>query len=158
MGLQNAAGTPLDASGVQALVTTVTPPAQVRINTAVWETYLPLGRTKGHGTSRRIKWAVGEVVPQSEIDSFFAAGTGPQLASVSPTTAAVAGGTKITLTGTNLDRATGVTVGGTACTAVTIISPTQVTAITPAKAANATNALVVTGAPANSSSINIAVA
>jgi formylglycine-generating enzyme required for sulfatase activity/subtilisin-like proprotein convertase family protein len=56
----------------------------------------------------------------------------PTLGSVSPTTGPTAGGTLITLTGTNLTGATGVTVGGVACTSVQVVSATTVTAVTPA--------------------------
>jgi formylglycine-generating enzyme required for sulfatase activity len=56
----------------------------------------------------------------------------PTLGSVSPTSGPTAGGTLITLTGTNLTGATGVTVGGVACTSVQVVSATTVTAVTPA--------------------------
>jgi formylglycine-generating enzyme required for sulfatase activity len=56
----------------------------------------------------------------------------PTLGSVSPTSGPTAGGTLIALTGTNLTGATGVTVGGVACTNVQVVSGTTVTAVTPA--------------------------
>jgi len=56
----------------------------------------------------------------------------PTLAAVAPTTGPAAGGTLITLTGTNLLGATGVTVGGVAATSVQVVNSTTVTAITPA--------------------------
>jgi formylglycine-generating enzyme required for sulfatase activity len=56
----------------------------------------------------------------------------PILSSVSPASGLPTGGTTITLTGTNLTGATGVTVGGVACTSVQVVSGTTVTAVTPA--------------------------
>jgi formylglycine-generating enzyme required for sulfatase activity len=56
----------------------------------------------------------------------------PALTSIAPASGATSGGTQITLTGTNLSRATSVTVGGVAATSVQLVSPTIVTAITPA--------------------------
>ena len=56
----------------------------------------------------------------------------PNLTSVSPSTGSTAGGTAITLTGTNLTGASGVTVGGVAATQVVVVSATSITAVTPA--------------------------
>ena len=64
------------------------------------------------------------------------AGT-PTLTSVSPTSGSTAGGTTITLTGTNFASGATVRVGGTAATSVTFVSATQVTARTPAGTAGA---------------------
>jgi formylglycine-generating enzyme required for sulfatase activity len=56
----------------------------------------------------------------------------PGLVEVSPSVGPAAGGTLITLTGTNLTGATGVTVGGVAASTVQVINATTVTAVTPA--------------------------
>ena len=45
-----------------------------------------------------------------------------------------AGGTSVTITGTNFTGATAVTFGGTAATGVTVVSATSITATTPAHA------------------------
>jgi IPT/TIG domain len=63
----------------------------------------------------------------------------PTITSVSPTSGATGGGTTITITGTNLDGATAVTVGGIAATSVTAVNATTVTAVTPAGAAGRAN-------------------
>jgi formylglycine-generating enzyme required for sulfatase activity len=55
----------------------------------------------------------------------------PVLSAVSPSIGLTSGGTLITLTGTNLTGATGVTVGSVACTSVQVVSATTVTAVTP---------------------------
>ena len=56
----------------------------------------------------------------------------PTISSISPTSGVVAGGTSITITGTNLTGTSSVTVGGVAATSVTVVSATSVTCITPA--------------------------
>jgi hypothetical protein len=57
------------------------------------------------------------------------------ITSVSPSQGSVLGGTVITITGTGLAGTTGVTVGGNPCSGVTVLSPTQVRATTPAGSA-----------------------
>jgi formylglycine-generating enzyme required for sulfatase activity len=68
----------------------------------------------------------------------------PAVTAVSPTTGPTAGGTLITLTGTNLTGATGVTVGGVACTSVHVVNATTVTAVTPAGTVGAKSVAVTT--------------
>lgn len=84
------------------------------------------------GSLKKLWKKAGSVVRQSEIDAKFPTAV---ISSVSPSAAAAAGGTTITLTGTDLDGVTGVTLGGTACTSVTVVNQTKVTCVTPAKAA-----------------------
>ncbi len=63
-------------------------------------------------------------------------GTCPaSITSVTPTQGTVLGGTVITLTGTGLAATSAVTVGGVACTNLTVLSQTQVRATTPPGAA-----------------------
>ncbi len=57
------------------------------------------------------------------------------IASVTPTHGSVLGGTIITITGTGLAQTSSVTVGGVACTNLTVLSPTEVRATTPASTA-----------------------
>ncbi|WP_181257055.1 IPT/TIG domain-containing protein [Pseudaminobacter soli (ex Li et al. 2025)] len=68
----------------------------------------------------------------------------PTITAASPNSGSTAGGTTVTLTGTNLTGATAVTFGGTAATGVTVNSATQITATTPAHAAGAVNVVVTT--------------
>ncbi|QXH44848.1 autotransporter domain-containing protein [Pseudomonas xanthosomatis] len=68
----------------------------------------------------------------------------PTLSNVSPNNGSTAGGTSVTLTGTNLTGATAVTIGGTAATSVTVVNATTITATTPAHAAGAVNVVVTT--------------
>ncbi|WEK07703.1 MAG: putative Ig domain-containing protein [Candidatus Pseudomonas colombiensis] len=68
----------------------------------------------------------------------------PTLTAVAPATGTTAGGTSVTLTGTNLTGATAVSFGGTAATGYTINSATSITATTPAHAAGIVNVSVTT--------------
>ena len=56
------------------------------------------------------------------------------ISSVSPATGSTLGGTFITITGTDLDGTTSVTIGGVAAISLNVISPTSITAVTPAGA------------------------
>jgi hypothetical protein len=69
-----------------------------------------------------------------------------RISAISPVTGAIAGGTVITLTGSGFTGATAVRFGALDGTAVTVVSPTQVTAVTPAAAAGAVDVTLVTPA------------
>src|SRR5262249_62146546 len=56
----------------------------------------------------------------------------PTLSSVAPTSGPTAGGTTLTLAGTNFVSGATVTLGGTAATAGTVVSATSITATPPA--------------------------
>ena len=73
----------------------------------------------------------------------------PTVSNVSPASGPTAGGTSLTITGTNLTGASAVTVGGTAATSVVVDSATQITATTPAGAVGTVDVVVTT--PAGSS-------
>jgi len=68
----------------------------------------------------------------------------PTITSVSPAFGPTAGGTTITITGTELAGATAVTVRGNAATSVVVVSDTTVTAVTPPGSVGAANVQVTT--------------
>ena len=68
----------------------------------------------------------------------------PTITSVSPNYGPLAGGTAITITGTNLTGAYSVTVDGVALTSVNVASATSITAVTPAGTAGQKSVLVKT--------------
>jgi uncharacterized protein YhjY with autotransporter beta-barrel domain len=68
----------------------------------------------------------------------------PTLSGISPASGPTAGGTLITITGNRLSGATGVTVGGVAATGVTVVSDTQMTAVTPSRPAGPVDVSVTT--------------
>jgi hypothetical protein len=66
----------------------------------------------------------------------------PTVTGVSPSSGTTAGGTTITITGTNFTAGATVTVGGTAATGVTVVNSTTITATTPAGDAGAVTVTV----------------
>ncbi|HYG76759.1 MAG TPA: IPT/TIG domain-containing protein [Planctomycetota bacterium] len=75
----------------------------------------------------------------------------PTVTAVSPNAGTIAGGVTVTITGTNFNNpnVTSVTFGGTAATSFTIISGTQISAVTPARAAGAAAVVVNNGIASN---------
>jgi hypothetical protein len=63
---------------------------------------------------------------------FLNPGTAPTITSVTQDHGPISGGESITIIGTNFNASTEVTIGGTVCTGITVVSSTQVTATTPA--------------------------
>ncbi|NBX37728.1 MAG: hypothetical protein EBR10_11010 [Planctomycetes bacterium] len=83
----------------------------------------------------------GDINGDGKVDAFDLAvvlanwGTCPAtIASVTPLTGSVLGGTTISISGTGLSTTSAVIVGGNACTGVQVLSPTLVRAVTPAGA------------------------
>jgi gliding motility-associated-like protein len=68
----------------------------------------------------------------------------PTISSISPTAGSTAGGTAVTITGTNFTGATGVTFDGIAATGLTVNSPTSVTVNAPAGTAGVKDVMVTT--------------
>ena len=73
----------------------------------------------------------------------------PTVTSVSPTSGSTAGGTAITITGTNLGSALTVTVGSAACTNVVVVSATSITCTTPTGTAGTAGIIVTAGGQSN---------
>ncbi len=68
----------------------------------------------------------------------------PTVTSISPSAGPTAGGTSVTITGTNLTGATSVTIGGASATGVTVVNSTTITATTPSGTAGAKDVVVTT--------------
>lgn len=68
----------------------------------------------------------------------------PTVSTIVPSSGPTAGGTAVTINGTNLGSTTAVTFGGAAATSFTVGSATQVTATTPVHAAGAVDVVVTT--------------
>ncbi|WP_179217928.1 S-layer family protein, partial [Delftia sp. K82] len=86
---------------------------------------------------------VGGTSATSAADQFTYV-SAPTVTSISPTAGPTAGGTTVTLTGTNLSGATAVTFGATAATGFTVNSATQITATAPAHAAGTIDVRITT--------------
>jgi hypothetical protein len=78
----------------------------------------------------------------------------PSLLSIFPTSGALAGGTTITLSGSQFTGATGVTIGGVAATSVTVVNSNTVTCVTPAGTGSGKDVVITT--PAGSSTLSAA--
>jgi len=78
--------------------------------------------------------------------SYVAPPAVPTVTSVIPNSGVLAGGTSVTLTGTNFVAGATATIGGTAVTNVTVVSSTSITGATPAGTAGAKNVVVTTSA------------
>ncbi len=76
-------------------------------------------------------------------------GAVPTVSAVSPTSGSTAGGTSITITGTNLGNASAVTVGSTACTNVVVVSATSITCTTPTGTAGTASIVVTSSGQSN---------
>jgi hypothetical protein len=70
----------------------------------------------------------------------------PTISSISPSSGSTAGGTTVTLTGTNFASGATVTIGGVAATGVTALSSTSLRAVTGPRAAGAADVVVAVGA------------
>lgn len=68
----------------------------------------------------------------------------PTVTSIAPASGPAAGGTAVTITGTNFTGATAVTIGGTSATSIVVSNATTITAVTPAGTAGARNVVVTT--------------
>jgi hypothetical protein len=91
------------------------------------------------GSIKTLLFRSGDVVRQSDIDRLFPAAT---VATVTPATGPAAGGTVVTVTGTNLDGVTGVTFGGTAGTNLKVIGSGRLQVTAPAHATGAVSVVV----------------
>jgi hypothetical protein len=68
----------------------------------------------------------------------------PTVTGIAPTSGPTAGGTAVTITGTDFTGATAVTIGGVAATGITVVNATTITATTGARAAGTVDVAVTT--------------
>lgn len=136
-------GSILTKAALDALTEDVPDPdPEVIVPIEVWQDY-----TIGEGTDpdpafeggRRRLFYAGQTVKQSFIDGLFEAAT---IDTVTPASGDGAGGTAVTIKGTNFAGTTGVTFGGTAATSVVVHDETTITCVTPAHADGAVNVVV----------------
>jgi len=73
----------------------------------------------------------------------------PTVTGIVPSSGPAAGGTAVTISGTNFTGATGVTIGGTAAASVVVVSSTSITAFTPAGTAGTASVVVTTPGGSN---------
>ncbi|NUT90897.1 MAG: IPT/TIG domain-containing protein [Saccharothrix sp.] len=137
MTFVDADGTVLSKAEMLALTTSDTPTVIRTFTEDVYQRFtLSGGQFEGASS---LLFHAGQEVPETEINALFTTAT---VTSISPATGPAAGGTVVTIDGTNLAGTEGVTFGGTAGTAFKRLSNTRVQVTTPAKAAGAYNVVV----------------
>jgi outer membrane protein OmpA-like peptidoglycan-associated protein len=92
--------------------------------------------------------SVGDSVASSSVNVVPVSGP-PTVTSISPTSGTTAGGTSVTITGTNFISGATVTIGGSSCTSVVVVSSTSITCITPSGTAGSQDVVVATGVSPN---------
>lgn len=140
MTLYNAAGSRLTKAQLLALTATPTPadpPLQFTAN--VYKAYSPDNDPVDFEKLNKLAYVAGQVVPTSVINGEFVLAT---ISSVSPATGGVAGGTAVTIKGTDFGGTAGVTFGGTAATSVVVVNSKTITCVTPAKSAATVDVVV----------------
>lgn len=137
MGLFLANGTRVKQSTIS---TTADPDPLVKLNTDLYEKKRT-GREddKPQGELTVLFARAGTVLRQSQVNAFFHAAV---VHKVSPKSGLAAGGTVVTVEGNHLDGVSGVTVGGAAATAVTVLSDRAVRFTTPAGTAGARDIVI----------------
>lgn len=92
----------------------------------------------------RVVGAYGTSDATTAANYTYAARPAPQVTAVSPATGSVAGGTRVTIRGTQLSGALAVTFGRTSGTSLTVVSSTELVVTAPAHAAGPVNVTVLT--------------
>jgi uncharacterized repeat protein (TIGR02059 family) len=92
--------------------------------------------------------SVGDSVASSSVNVVPVSGP-PTVTSISPTSGTTAGGTSVTITGTNFISGATVTIGGNSCTSVVVVSSTSITCTTPSGTAGSQDVVVATGVSPN---------
>lgn len=140
MAFYNAAGSRLTKTQVLALTQTpavADPPLQ--FTAPVYKSFSPDNDPIDFEKLNKLAWMTGQIVPTSVINGEFVPAT---ISSVSPATGGVAGGTAVTIKGTDFGGTAGVTFGGTAATSVVVVNSKTITCVTPAKSAATVDVVV----------------
>ncbi|MFD7763567.1 IPT/TIG domain-containing protein [Streptomyces microflavus] len=144
MGLYNAAGARITKAAFPS--TAITDPER-KVTADIYATKPHDQGSRPHdtrdgqpeGSIRTLLFKAGAVLRQSQIDKLFPAAT---IATISPATGPAAGGTVVTITGTNLDGVADVKFGNTAGTNLQILSAGRLQVTVPAGSAGAVNVVV----------------
>jgi hypothetical protein len=152
------------AGGTQVTITgtNFTSPATVTIGgvtatiiTVTATTITALTPAHAAGTvSVTVTTPAGSVTGTAPATMFTYVEGAPTVAAISPNSGPIAGGTNVTITGTNFVGVTSVTIGGNTPTAVTVVSSTSITATTTAHAAGLANVAVTTSCNGAGTSCN----
>jgi len=118
----------IDATSLQN-ATYGTPASDVLASAAAYTAQLPVGRHKA-------KWRSETYAPNAgtslgAVVYVLAPAPAPVVTSIAPSSGSEAGGTAVTITGTNLDGATAVDFGATSAASFKVDSPTTIEAVSP---------------------------
>jgi hypothetical protein len=111
--------------------------------------------TTNEGLGSDSVWAIasgsgGSILAVTDVGLSIGSWPNPTVTAVSPSSGAAAGGTAITITGTNFASGATVTVGGAACMNVTVVNATEITCTTPAGTAGTASVVVTLNGVSNS--------
>lgn len=138
MAFKNSAGSNLTETELRALLTEDTTETVYTVGEDILQSFTLPGASQFEG-AERLYFHAGQRVKESDIDALFKTAT---IGTITPATGAAAGGTNITINGTNFSGAEGVTIGGAAATNFTVVSNTRITCTTPAGTAGARDVVV----------------
>lgn len=135
MTFYNAAGTRLTETTFNALLSSApNVPVLKKVNADVYQTYTEGEGAGGFEGASRLAFVNGQIVDQAMVDGLFKTAT---FASITPATGLAAGGTAVTIKGTDFSGAAGVTIGGNAVTNFKVVNNTTITGTTAAHTAGA---------------------
>lgn len=109
------------------------------------DTELTVNTPAGTGEVPIVLTADGSSTTAPNTFTYIPAGTPPTITDVDPNQGPTAGGTTVTIGGTNFEGDTTVSFDGVPATNTTVVSPTEITATTPAGTAGAVDVSVTTG-------------
>ena len=135
--LRDTSGNVLNKTELLALMTEQTQAKVYKVNADILQRFTQDGASF-EGAEKLIMYN-GQFVTQAFVDALFKTAT---VTALSPATGLAAGGTVVTITGTNLAGVEGVTFGGTAGTGLVVVSETQIRITTPAKTAGTYNVVI----------------
>ncbi len=132
MSFVDASGSILNKTEMLALTTSQSTTVMRRVNADIYQKFTQDGGP--YEGASKLLFHSGQLVPEDVINGLYETAT---ITSISPATGPAAGGTVVTIDGTNLAGVEGVTFGGTAGTALKRLSDTRIQITTPAKSAGA---------------------
>lgn len=132
MSFVDASGNILNKTEMLALTTSQSTTVVREVDADIYQKFTQDGSAYEGAT--KLLFHEGQRVTEAQINALFETAT---ITSISPNSGPAAGGTVVTIDGTNLGGVEGVTFGGTAGTALQRVSDTRIKITTPPKAAGA---------------------
>lgn len=140
MAIQNAAGSRITKTQLEALLTEVTQDPVYTVDETIYQTFRTSGAHGSHIESqKKILFHAGQQVRDADIDALFPTAT---FGSITPDEGEAAGGTDVVITGDNFAGVTGVTVGGVALTDFVLVDDETITGTTGAHAAGEVDVVI----------------